>query len=244
MDPVLARFINPDTWDSILAGVDFNRYAYSSNDPVNGSDANGHFSNEPWQLVTVGTSVVSGGPIGWLIGGVGAATVAVLPGGPYDSGANNPYDSNTGIITRDNDLSDAEWNKVVMRAHNYMRSSSGTTKAQAFQKAKDDFYSNNSLKADFDSFDKARNAALNWLEKRGFKAEKGNQGKFGNQNGKFNGMTTADGKIGFRVEFDKKHGAHINVFDNKTKGSTGKATFTFSGNQSLVDKIISWFNKK
>jgi peptidoglycan LD-endopeptidase CwlK len=42
MDPVLARFINPDTWDPILAGVDFNRYAYAGNDPVNGSDANGH----------------------------------------------------------------------------------------------------------------------------------------------------------------------------------------------------------
>jgi RHS repeat-associated protein len=42
MDPVLARFINPDTWDPVLAGVDFNRYAYAGNDPVNGSDANGH----------------------------------------------------------------------------------------------------------------------------------------------------------------------------------------------------------
>jgi hypothetical protein len=43
MDPDLARFINPDTWDPILAGVDFNRYAYAGNDPVNGSDANGHY---------------------------------------------------------------------------------------------------------------------------------------------------------------------------------------------------------
>ncbi len=38
-----ARFLTPDTWDPILAGVDFNRYAYGGNDPVNNSDANGHY---------------------------------------------------------------------------------------------------------------------------------------------------------------------------------------------------------
>ena len=43
-DPDLARFLSPDTWDPILAGVDFNRYAYAGNDPVNGSDPNGHSS--------------------------------------------------------------------------------------------------------------------------------------------------------------------------------------------------------
>jgi RHS repeat-associated protein len=42
MDPNLPRFLSPDTWDPILAGVDFNRYAYAGNDPVNGSDQNGH----------------------------------------------------------------------------------------------------------------------------------------------------------------------------------------------------------
>ena len=41
-DPNLGRFLTPDTWDPILAGVDFNRYAYAANDPVNQSDANGH----------------------------------------------------------------------------------------------------------------------------------------------------------------------------------------------------------
>jgi hypothetical protein len=39
---VQARFITPDTWDPMLAGVDINRYAYGGNDPINGSDANGH----------------------------------------------------------------------------------------------------------------------------------------------------------------------------------------------------------
>jgi hypothetical protein len=37
-----ARFLSPDTWDPWLAGVDTNRYAYSGNDPINGSDPNGH----------------------------------------------------------------------------------------------------------------------------------------------------------------------------------------------------------
>jgi RHS repeat-associated protein len=41
-DPLLPRFLTPDTWDPTLAGVDINRYAYANNDPVNLSDANGH----------------------------------------------------------------------------------------------------------------------------------------------------------------------------------------------------------
>lgn len=41
-DPALGRFLTPDTWDPILAEVDINRYAYSLNDPINGSDPSGH----------------------------------------------------------------------------------------------------------------------------------------------------------------------------------------------------------
>ncbi|MFZ1680523.1 MAG: RHS repeat-associated core domain-containing protein, partial [Rhizobiaceae bacterium] len=41
-DPVFGRFVSPDDWDPILAGVGTNRYAYAENDPVNKSDANGH----------------------------------------------------------------------------------------------------------------------------------------------------------------------------------------------------------
>jgi RHS repeat-associated protein len=43
-DPNLGRFLSPDTWDPMLPGVDFNRYAYAGNDPVNGSDPGGHMS--------------------------------------------------------------------------------------------------------------------------------------------------------------------------------------------------------
>jgi RHS repeat-associated protein len=40
-DPILGRFLTPDTWDVMLQGVDINRYAYAGNDPVNFSDPNG-----------------------------------------------------------------------------------------------------------------------------------------------------------------------------------------------------------
>jgi RHS repeat-associated protein len=45
MDAILPRFLSPDTLDPWLAGVDFNRYAYAGNDPINGSDPNGHRVN-------------------------------------------------------------------------------------------------------------------------------------------------------------------------------------------------------
>jgi RHS repeat-associated protein len=41
-DPDLPNFLTPDWWDVIQPGVDVNRYAYAGDDPVNGSDANGH----------------------------------------------------------------------------------------------------------------------------------------------------------------------------------------------------------
>ncbi|WP_421696613.1 RHS repeat-associated core domain-containing protein [Aestuariivirga sp.] len=49
-DPLLGRFLSPDTWDPDLAGVDINRYAYAGNDPVNGSDANGHIETSGFKL--------------------------------------------------------------------------------------------------------------------------------------------------------------------------------------------------
>jgi RHS repeat-associated protein len=43
-DPLLGRFLTPDTWDPDIPGVDINRYAYAGNDPVNMSDPSGHAS--------------------------------------------------------------------------------------------------------------------------------------------------------------------------------------------------------
>jgi RHS repeat-associated protein len=41
-DALLGRFLSPDWWDPTQSGVGTNRYAYSGNDPVNGSDPSGH----------------------------------------------------------------------------------------------------------------------------------------------------------------------------------------------------------
>jgi RHS repeat-associated protein len=41
-DPDMGRFLTPDWWDPMQAGVDVNRYAYAGNDPINFSDPNGH----------------------------------------------------------------------------------------------------------------------------------------------------------------------------------------------------------
>ena len=49
-DPLLGRFLSPDTWDPDLAGVDINRYAYAADDPINGSDANGHIETSGFKL--------------------------------------------------------------------------------------------------------------------------------------------------------------------------------------------------
>jgi RHS repeat-associated protein len=91
----------------------------------------------------------------------------------------------------------------------------------------------------FKDFNQARNGAVQWLEGHGFKAEQATLGKFGDNAGKPVGMKSADGKSGFRVEFDDRHGAHINVWSGKQK-----ETFTFEGGQSMVDKIVKQFVKE
>jgi RHS repeat-associated protein len=45
-DPVLGRFISPDSLDPLLPGVGTNRYAYSFNDPINRLDPTGFASDE------------------------------------------------------------------------------------------------------------------------------------------------------------------------------------------------------
>lgn len=54
------------------------------------------------------------------------------------------------------------------------------------------------------------------------------------------GMQTADGKTGFRIEFDKRSGAHINVWSGKEKGPH----FKFNASESTVTKLQSKFGCK
>jgi RHS repeat-associated protein len=49
-DPLLGRFLTPDTWDPDIPGVDINRYAYGLNDPVNGSDPSGHIETSGFKF--------------------------------------------------------------------------------------------------------------------------------------------------------------------------------------------------
>ena len=88
------------------------------------------------------------------------------------------------------------------------------------------------------SYEQARNKAIKWLEERGFKAEKVNTGKFGSTRGRPVGMTSADGKTGFRVEYDARSGAHINVFSGKDKGEH----FLFDVTESTVTKLQELYN--
>ena len=41
LDPLLSRFLQPDSLDPLTEGVGTNRYAYAGNDPVNRSDPEG-----------------------------------------------------------------------------------------------------------------------------------------------------------------------------------------------------------
>jgi hypothetical protein len=70
-------------------------------------------------------------------------------------------------------------------------------------------------------------AALDWLEARGitnlneaFKARLGGYG-----------MRTLDGSSGYRIEYDERSKAHINVWHHKDPGPH----FTFRGNEQDVE---------
>ena len=65
-DPVLGRFLSPDTLDPTLPGVGTNRYAYSLNDPVNKKDPNGNVAHG-------GAATIAGGLVGVAIGGLAEA---------------------------------------------------------------------------------------------------------------------------------------------------------------------------
>ena len=91
-------------------------------------------------------------------------------------------------------------------------------------------------------FNQARNKAVKWLDEKGFKATEPNIGGVKATEGKAVGMKgkNADGKnSGFRVEYDKKNGAHINVFSGKEKGPH----FTFPASEKTVNKIQKKYEK-
>ena len=53
-DPLKGGFLTPDTYDPWEAGVGTNRYAYAGNDPINGSDPNGHCLEDAYAFTRYG----------------------------------------------------------------------------------------------------------------------------------------------------------------------------------------------
>ena len=97
------------------------------------------------------------------------------------------------------------------------------------------------------SFDVALNQALKWLEPRGFQAESKvlSKGLGGSKGGVAVGMSTADGRVGYRVEFDNKIGGHINVFDaNAAKGSQAGPHFIFPASEKTVGRIVRRYGRR
>jgi RHS repeat-associated protein len=76
-DPLLGRFPSPDTWDPIRAGVDFNRYAYAGNDPINFSDPGGHSIDGYWAPGPIGPADLPPG-IDHFVNGINSAGNAFL----------------------------------------------------------------------------------------------------------------------------------------------------------------------
>ena len=95
-------------------------------------------------------------------------------------------------------------------------------------------------------YDQARNQALEWLEARGFKAERPvlSRGLGDTEPGVPIGMQTEDGTLGFRVEYDDRNAAHINVWDyNAPKPLQKGPHFKFPRDESLVRSIIQRFSR-
>ena len=77
----------------------------------------------------------------------------------------------------------------------------------------------------FINYDGAIRAALDWLGERKVHLEEAYESRLGGF-----GMRTADGSGGYRIEFDDRSKAHINVWSGHEKGPH----FTFPGNAAAV----------
>jgi RHS repeat-associated protein len=116
-DPLGGRFLTPDTYDPWEAGVGTNRYAYSGNDPINGSDPNGHLAGLDDAAITAmlaggGPEVVTGATAcaASVACGLGVvAGVAILAGGAYFMSAES-----------DDHFTEHERRKVEEKVHNLM----------------------------------------------------------------------------------------------------------------------------
>lgn len=148
MNPYTGRFISPDDWDPIKAGVGTNRYAYAEDDPINNADNNGHLDGSTYvatkpsviarvaaQLTKVGGWVAPA--VGWafeksplVIGATAINLVFVTTSGDRDCPCVVP---DTATVTVDAD--GRKYDTVDVEA----MVASGMDRRQAIENAKDNF---------------------------------------------------------------------------------------------------------
>lgn len=101
------------------------------------------------------------------------------------------------------------------------------------------------LVRDHKNFETARNKALDEIGSlnHDFKPVKG---KFGAAKGKVNGQQSADGKRGFRLDYDPEKGPHVNWYDwsGGRKGQGGRwGAEQFPGTEKDLSKLLKQFDK-
>ncbi len=94
------------------------------------------------------------------------------------------------------------------------------------------------MREQFNSYSEAITAALKWLNEHGVSNF---DEVYESRNGF--GMKTYGGGSGYRLEFDQRSGAHINVWHHKIKGPH----FLFPGNEQDVRakwRQLFWWNPR
>jgi RHS repeat-associated protein len=237
-DPYAGRFLStdPELTDT-ATGSSFNRYIYAKNSPFTYIDPDGRQARGIEVNCQVGNCYTTGEGVNW------ANVDAQLKQSRHNTIASVPFIGPELAVYVKDTLSFLDPMQAVADAIRSAQKgefigaavAAGTLgKGGAVKKAAGEVAD---LSHHSKEFSGALSKAVAWLDGHGFSAAKVNYGKFGDNAGKPIGMQTLDGKVGFRVEYDERHGAHINVWAGKEKGRP----FTFDASSKTVDKIVKLF---